>query len=311
MEARQAHERIRLLQGQARQLRLVGSGLILLLGMAVLYLLFVQAENHLLREKLGAMNVSSDMGEVGRGGGGRNGTLVEKDADGEEEGEDMGVGMMPLMESMDDFWMVAQGGFNSSFSFFLFRPHYSIFVPSPLRQNGTNPIGLWLLSPYCMYLALAQQFVRVSTLLYAYCLVLVLLQILKRFIGTPFWMSLVEPTPRVWLKGVLFRTGLLVFLSAEIFLMETFVENPAVLEYISSLFVLLFIVGCFFSGRSYLALMWSLFVSSAIHAIPLFSTEFPLFCPWRETDCMVPIGKFFVASEWGLLMLALPHVRME
>ena len=278
---RGTREALRTLRSQTKKLSIFCTVLIGFLSVCVIYLLFLSSDNQRLREMLLEHNLSLAL----PGGGG--------------EGE-LGV------RGVDD--NVFPLDWNATVGLFVLRPHYALFLPGPLNRDGTNPIGLWLLSPYALYVVVLQAYVNASTIVYAYCVFLVVLQVFKRRYGQRFWMLFVETTPRRWLKGVAFRTLLLCFLSAEIYLMENF--SPEIQDRVASFFLLFFITGCFFSGRSYISLMWSLFVSGAVDSIPVFQTPFPLFSPWKDVDSMVPIGKFFVASEWGLLMLSLPSVRM-
>ena len=41
---------------------------------------------------------------------------------------------------------------NATLSLLALRPHYSLFVPGPFNTNGTNPIALWIASPWAVYL---------------------------------------------------------------------------------------------------------------------------------------------------------------
>jgi hypothetical protein len=289
-DRRAAHEQTRLLRAKMKKLSIFCTVLIGFLSVCVIYLLFLSSDNHLLRERIAAYNITAINMTV-EGKAEETGSIGDLLFDGEsKEG--------------DAFF----GHWNESL-FMVFRPHYSLFLPGPLHTNGTNPIGLWLLTPYAMYIVLLHPYVPASHVVLAYALLLIVIQIVRRFWGSFFWMRVVETTPGRWLKGVGFRLALLMFLSSEMIMIEHF--DAATQNQIASFFLLIFILGCFLSGRSYISLMWSLFVSSAIDSIPLFKTPFPLFNPWSETALMVPIGKFFIASEWGLLMLSLPAVQMN
>ena len=287
-ENRVAHERVRAMQSRMKKLSIFCTVLIGFLSVCVIYLLFLSSDNHLLRERISAHNISVSSPSV-------------NDTEGKVDSFES-IGGEGEFESLFGDW-------NESSLFMVFRPHYSLFLPGPLSNNGTNPIGLWLFSPYAMYVLLARPFVPPSYIVLAYALLLIVIIVIRRFWASFFWMRVIETTPRRWLKGVGLRLALLVFLSCEMLIVEHF--DPVIQNRIATVFLLVFILGCFLSGRSYISLMWSLFVSSAIESIPLFKTHFPLFNPWSDTALMVPIGKFFIASEWGLLMLSLPAVQMN
>lgn len=286
-----SQERIRQLKIRNKKLGVFATVLLAMLSLSCIYLLFLQSDNFLLRKRLESLNASQSFDEK-----------MEMDDTTQKI-------LFPISDLVKTY--------NDSFSFGIMRPHYLIL----LQENITaQAIGWWLFTPFSLLPRMLEDATGVSFVLpvslAVYAMFLGLLRMIRHWKGEYGWMAFVETSPRRWIKGFLFRSSILIFLSLERYAMDLLpsVLSPEWTERVYSISLIVFVLGCFMvSGTTYLALLWSLLVQMLIGLVPFFArSTFPLFCPWRsaELECTVSITRFVVVSEWCLLVWFLPRIRM-
>ena len=304
---RDMQARVTTLSEKSRRMTVLATTLLVMLGVAVSYLTSLSAENYSLRASLaqargGVLPAATKLEEhIDEEQKELNEPETEKETSSkeDEEEDDVGEVLAPLA--------------NATLSLLALRPHYSLFVPGPFNTNGTNPIALWIASPWAVYLLFASRFVSPALLVLSYAGLLVVVRLVSLCISSPTaraYLRQLEWSPGAWFRGVWLRLLVLGFLSAELTL-EEFLP-PWARDSLESTFVILFIGCCFLTGRTYLSLMWTVLISSSIQSIPFFRTTFSVFCPWMADGyCRVEIGKFFVASEFLLTAMAMPNMAFR
>ncbi len=270
------------------------------LSLCLVYLLFLSSDNYILRTRIDKIRARANLTEVEDAP--PVASVASDDTKGPDEYDDS-----DLMELFN----------SSTLSFFVLRPHYSLFVAAFNNVTGEKPVALWLASPWALYLLLGAKLIRPSSMLFAYVGLMIVLR-LALVLGK--WVALLrrlrsvvaalEWQPRRWMRGVAVRAGVLLFLSLQLTAEQWL--SPVTVQRVESLFVLVFVLVCFMTGRSYLALLWALLVSSVTSAIPFFRSTFSIVCPWSESGlCPIQIGRFFVASEFLLLVASLPRITIQ
>lgn len=276
-------------RAKSKKLAALSTALLSLMSVMLMYLLFLSADNHRLLISLNKTLHNESQPE-----------MDEADA---------------LVEELTDD-LAWPGATNTSQllneALLLLRPHYSLFMPSSFSSSTPFVIeepwlpALWLFSPHAVYVLVLQQHgIAPSGVVFSYAVMLCVLLVLKRWSSRfAAYAQLAELSLGRWLRGLLVRCIVFAALALHVSL-KTWLD-PASQSRVSSAFVLLFISACFLRGKSFLALLWCLLVSSLTQLAPFFRTAFALpWCPWLEDGvCQLQVGEFFVVSEFLLFVFS-------
>lgn len=336
VEAMDAREKVLALRATSKKLAALTTVLLSVTSVLLVYLLVLSADNHRLAVSLNKTRVNSsnnnNTDNINNSSVNTDNQTILQTKEEEDDEDDDELDVADLLAGDDEWLWRALPSAVSNSTLFLLRPHYSLFFSSDAHSRSSVLMSassdstvfltlVWLCSPYFIYILLLQQHgFPPSILVASYALLLAVLAVLRALLqmcggGNSrllFWTRVVDASPARWLRGFGVRALVLSVLILHFSLRNLLSAQTQ--HILQNVFILCFISACFLRGKSFLALLWCLFVSGATQLSPFFRSSFALpWCPWLQGagSCHIQVGEFFVVSEFLLFVCSPIRIVMH